>query len=232
MSAIETGLIIIDRSGLTVNTTPLALEMRDNALAQSGLIGKVTNGDENNLAAMAQVELKRVLKLVEDDRKEVKGPVIDLGKAIDAKAKELVRDVDQEFNRISKLVADFQALENAKARAIEAQRVAELSRIERETQAAIAQATSHEEIENIRAEADQKAAEKSVELAPPPHKLSHQIVGEGWDFEVTDMWTLARAHPSCVNIEPRRAEIKSLLNVGVKVAGVRAWKQTKATVRL
>jgi len=49
---------------------------------------------------------------------------------------------------------------------------------------------------------------------------------------VTDVWLLAKSHPGCVKIEPRISEIKSLLNNGVKVAGVNAVRIQKSGVRL
>lgn len=49
---------------------------------------------------------------------------------------------------------------------------------------------------------------------------------------MTDVWLLAKSHPGCVKIEPRISEIKSLLNNGVKVAGVNAVRIQKSGVRL
>jgi hypothetical protein len=48
---------------------------------------------------------------------------------------------------------------------------------------------------------------------------------------VSDIWTLARAHPGCVEIKPRLFEIRQLLDAGAKVAGVTANKITKVSVR-
>lgn len=53
-----------------------------------------------------------------------------------------------------------------------------------------------------------------------------------WEVTVTDVWLLAKSHPGCVKIEPRISEIKSLLNNGVKVAGVNAVRIQKSGVRL
>ena len=46
------------------------------------------------------------------------------------------------------------------------------------------------------------------------------------EITVTNIWKLARSHPTCVTIEPRISEIKSLLKSGIKVAGVTSKELT------
>jgi hypothetical protein len=49
--------------------------------------------------------------------------------------------------------------------------------------------------------------------------------------DAADVWTLARMHPACVEVRPRRSEILGLLRTGNKLAGVRAFQVVKSTVR-
>lgn len=255
-----------------ITFTQAALEAKEKALESSALVARVSNAAENDSAVIAQKELARVIREVERARKEVKDPVIDIGRRIDDAAKAFVVELKGEELRIAKLVGDFQALEEAKRKAAEeaarlereriererweAERKAaeaariEAARIEQERQKALAEAKSHAELEKAQqeaAEAQKRLSEQQARLAeeaearakaqaaaivaPTPVRAEGQTVRTEWDFEVTDIWALARAHPACVSIEARRSEVKAMLAAGVKVAGVRAWQQTKASVR-
>jgi hypothetical protein len=75
-----------DDAKLTVSFTPEAVALKDTALELSGVIGKVTNADENAAAVAAQVEIQKVRSLAEKARKAAKEPVLEYGKRIDAAA--------------------------------------------------------------------------------------------------------------------------------------------------
>lgn len=244
----------------TLSFTEQAIRIRDDALADSALIGKVDTSEENDAATVAHTRLNDVLRAVEKARKEVKQPIIELGRAIDARAKEFVSELQEESNRVGQLTADYHALQEAKRRAAEAAARAEQQRIERERikaereaaeeierkrQEALAAAKDHDELdrineeaaeaqriesERLRAEAEQRAADAAA-IVPKQEKADGQIVRHTWDFTITDIWTLARAHPTCVTITPRRGEIMDLLNAGVKVAGIDAKQVVKTSTR-
>lgn len=227
----ETAIIRRDDANLLVSFTEEAVKMRDDALALSGVVGKVTNADENTSAVLAQTELQRILKLAEDARVACKAPVLDFGKKIDSAKKAFVADLDAEMLRVSTLVGNFQAVEQAKARAAENARLAELSRLEKEKAEALAKANSHEQIDAIQEHYANKIA---VEAAPPtaPVRADGQVVKQDWDITVSNPYELAKYHPACVKIEPRLSEIKQLLNDGVTVKGIVATRVTKSSVRL
>lgn len=67
------------------------------------------------------------------------------------------------MTRISRLVGDFQQLEQARARAAEQARNAELLRLEREKAEAIAKANSHEQVDAI-----QQHYNRQAETLPAP----------------------------------------------------------------
>lgn len=128
----STAIIERDDTALSINFTAGAIALKDSALESSALIGRVTTGEENETAVKAQVALNDVVRTVEKARKEVKEPVIRFGKQIDEAARKFSQELVDELTRISGLVGDFAALEQAKARAAEAARRAEEERIERE----------------------------------------------------------------------------------------------------
>lgn len=225
----ETALIERDDSRFIVRFLPEADAMKTSALELAALIGKVKDAYDQEAAVNAQKEIKRVLKLAEDSRKAIKEPVLDYGRRIDDTAKAFIAELRTEEMRIAKLIGDFQALELAKQRAAEAAQRRELEEIERRKQAELSKAESHEQLETIQARYSEEAA---AVPSRTPVKAASQIVKEEWEIEITDAWLLARAHPACVDIQPRIREIKALLDAGVKVAGICAKKVVKSTVRL
>lgn len=225
-------LMVRDDALHLIEITETAMALKNDALASAALVGKVRSPDDQAYAVEAQKQLKGVINATEKSRKEVKEPVLDFGRLIDSKAKEFRAELDEEYNRVSRAVADFQMLEAQKSRAAEALKIAELAKIERDREEAIKAAQSIEEVDAIQRESCDKAlAESAKAEASAPAKIQGQIVREVWEFQVTDLILLARAHPSCVTISPRPGEIKQLLAMGMTVQGVKSWKETKSTVR-
>lgn len=222
-------LITRDDAALSVSFTPDADELRESALSVAALIGRVSTPEEQAEAVAAQQQIKGLLKLCEDSRKQAKEPVLEFGRKIDTVAKRYRTELDEELTRLMKLCGDYQTLQEAKARAAEAARLKELNEIERQKQEQLAKAESHEEMERIHEKAcDAAAALPIVE----PIRASGQVVSHEWEVTVQDIHLLARVHPNCVKIEPRMSEIKALLNSGVRVSGVKAEKVTKSSVRV
>jgi hypothetical protein len=209
--------------------TPEAVQLKDGALESSVLIARVANRTECDIAVNAQKELVRVEKLFEEARVAATKPLLEAQRALKAVVDKHKQEIAEEKLRISKLIGDFEALELAKARAAEVARRKELDEIERQKEEALAKASSHEELDRIHEEANRRAAEvPTVEVKKTPG----QVVTEDWEFEVTDIHTLYRAHPLCVQLTERRQEIRQLLNAGIIPAGVRAKKIVKSGVRL
>lgn len=228
----EQALIQRNDAALSVTYTAQALALKETALALSGVVGKVTNADENQAAVAAQTELYKVKTLAEKARKAAKEPVLEYGKRIDTAAKEFVAELDEEMLRISKLIGDFQTLEQAKARAADQLRMQELAKIEREKAEALAKVTSHEQADAIHAHFNEQAQQSAIVAPVVPIRAEGQVVKTDWQITVTNPYDLAKYHPACVKIEPRLSEIKMLLNEGITVKGITAEKITKASVRL
>lgn len=149
----STALIKID--GMAVGLLQDAYAMRDAALESAALVGIVKTAPQNESAASAMKEVKRVLKLVEDARKEAKEPVLDLCRKIDATAKEFVADLAAEELRLAKAVGNYQQEQLEIQRAAARKAAEEAARIERER--AEAQRKIEEEQRKVAEEARRKA---------------------------------------------------------------------------
>lgn len=213
--------------------TEQAERMRDVALADAALIGRVTNAEENDKCVVAQRAVHDLIALVEKSRKSVKEPVLKLGKEIDKRAADFVEELRAEEMRLATLAGDWQQLLEAQRRAAELAKLKELEEIERQKQEALAKAKSLEEHEAIREAAQERAAEVKAAIAEvaAPVRAEGQVVTQDWQYEVTDYWALARAHPGLVKIVDCRQEILCALRTGAKITGIRAWVVTKSTVR-
>ncbi len=84
---------------------------------------------------MALRELKEFTKTIEAARSEVKAPVLDLGKRIDALAKELTQTLEGESDRLGRLIGSWQAEQNRIAEETRKRAEAEERRIWEEAKA-------------------------------------------------------------------------------------------------
>jgi len=227
----DQALILRDDRALSCNFTAQAFVLKNAALDLSATVGRVDTAEQNEAAVKAQIEIARVLKLAEEARAAAKAPILKFGKAIDGAHASFVEDLKSEERRLMELTGSYQQLEQAKARAAAKAEQDRLTTLEKEKAQAQAKATSHEELEAIADRFnDRIAAEAPKPVAPP--KADGQVVKNDWDFEVTDIALLAKAHWNLVTVEPKRGDIKALLRQGIKVAGIRAWPVVKAGVRL
>lgn len=207
-------------------------EIIENALALGARIGRVSNESENKAAVDAQIEIRRILKELEDMRVKMTKPALEYQRALKAFFDSKSKDLQETVFRIGKLTGSYLQLQESKRRAEENARREELTKLEREREAALAQANTHEEREILQDHYNQRAA---VEATPPPApivKPKGQALREDWEITVNDVHLLARSRPSCVKITPLMSEIKSLLNAGFQVEGVIATKVKNASVRL
>lgn len=161
MSAVaETEIVLVrDAAADRIGYTESALEAKALALEMSGLIGRVSSDEDEKQAVEAQKALANLTRFCEKSRKEVKEPVLALGKAIDAAAKKFSEDLDTELQRIAKLVGDWNALKLAKQQAAEAAARAEQERIARERFA------EEQRLAREAAEAQRKLDEEAAAIA-------------------------------------------------------------------
>lgn len=173
---------------MTLTTTPLdkfyvtvlleAIQAKNDALALAAPIKSVTTLQEQQDAIAAASMMKGLTRDMEKTRKEVKQPVLDAGRKIDATAEVYAKELDAEVKRIEKLAADFQREEDRKAAAIrseeerrqQAQREAEERerRLEQEALARIAFEAEQERraaLAKIQAATDEAAREAAQKEA-------------------------------------------------------------------
>ncbi len=222
-------LIIREKSSLEFTFTPDALALRESALSRSALIGDVTNAAQNAVAVEAQRELKSVINLFERERRTVKEPLLEAGRALDRAVALQVRELDSELGRISQAVAEFQLAEQRRIREERELQRRELERLAAEREAALAHAQTEAERERIEEEAAAKMYAEAQPIAST--RTEGQVIRSDWEITVVNPWELAKFHPDCVTITPKKGQIKAWLNDGVEVRGVKATRVTKASVR-
>lgn len=230
MNGQELPVLIPNMGQGEVLVSPGALSLKDDALMAASFIETVSDAPSQDEAVAALRTLKNLLKQTEDARKAVKQPGLEYCKRVDSVAKEFSRELCAEEARIEGLVNEFQTLELARIRAAENARKLEDEKREKERQESIAKATSLDEVDQLNEVFNQENQKLSVEKAAST-KAEGQSVVEDWDVEVMDIWLLASRHQNCVKLEPKLSEIKALLKMGIKVAGVTATKKVRTVIR-
>lgn len=163
----STQLLKITGTELTkFEATPDAIARRDELLAVARRGTAIANAESAERAAQILKDLKGFSRLIEASRKEVKDPVLAIGKSIDALASGLTVDIEHQAERIGSMLAAWQ--EKLRKEAEEARRKAyeEEQRIIREQQERERQAREEAEAaERARREAEEKARREAEELA-------------------------------------------------------------------
>jgi len=144
-------------AGYGVSIPGEAIRLKESTLKAAAQIVQVTNPREQELASTRAGELKWLSQQVEKTRAELKKPFWDTGVAIDAKAKEFRKEIDERVKEIETLLSNYQHEEQRKA---EARRQEE----ERQRQEA-ARALQREQERLEAAERARKAAEIAAQQA-------------------------------------------------------------------
>lgn len=203
--------------------TPEGEKWISDALEGSALVAKVGDETENCTAVHAAQDLKAVINVLEKSRTDITKPALTFQRECKAFFDGKAQEAKDEFARLTRLVGDYAALQVAKARAAENAKKEELTRLEREREAALAQVKTHEEREVVQEHFNTRAA---VEAIPPAPIITAKGQSIQMDIEVTvtDIWALSRAHPATVKMEPRMSELKALIRAGINPPGV-SWKE-------
>lgn len=242
-----------------ITIAPDAFSERDEAIGNAGWIARVENHLQAGAATHALKTLKAITKTVEASRTAIKAPVLDLGKRIDATAKQFLADVEVEITRLTglltqyeveqrRIAADAERKRQEEERRRQAEDSARMAEITRQQQAAArAELLANTERERAAAEAQRIAAESAaaIELAAAaarqanlpavvePPKVAGTVVREEWNFEVLDLKAFAQAHPDLVEITVRRADVLKAIRAGCRqLAHARIYTETKVGVRL
>jgi CRISPR/Cas system-associated exonuclease Cas4 (RecB family) len=222
MNATTTEALILAGDGYQLTISPEARQKKAELLAKAASVTTVTDNDESNLAQFEMRKLAEMRILIEKSRKAVKEPVLLVGKAIDKAAADFLADIEGEELRIRGLVgAHAEEVERLKAikaeeerRAFEDARAARLAKEEAEQAAAETRTIADVLAAKQAAEANKAALDARLQ-ASDELSSTQQATGVrfAWDFEVTDIDLLATRQRACVEITPRRREIKQMLDL-------------------
>jgi hypothetical protein len=187
-------LLVVKNFGGVPEVLPSAFELRDEALKLASGIRKVTSEDEQVSAVKALRALKSIRTGMEQTRKAVKSPVLDLGKRIDAIAYEFLTDCDKQEGRLQGLVNHFQRQQ------LEAQRK-EQERLRREADEAerLRKLAEQESDPKKKSELESKAFDKDMEQevaqVPAVAKPKGLVVRERVNFKITDAIVFCQGYP-------------------------------------
>lgn len=190
--------LILAGSGYSLTVSPEAYQKKEALLSASAGVTVVSTNDESADAQFRLRQLAQMRILVDASRKEVKEPVLRIGKQIDAAAKEFLLELEAEEGRIRRLVSDHAMVvaKEAVVREAEERRLALLSNEAKAKADAMAVAAASGRISDTlaakKAEADRQLA-LSARMAAAELTAETRIA-EGvrftWDFEVLDRWRL------------------------------------------
>lgn len=225
----NTDITVYRYRGDAISIEPELKLIRDDLVAECDAIGEVTTVEERAVAVRIQAQADLFLKRIEKERRAAKEKPMRVCKSVDALAADLVGDLKESVTAVSRSLGNYEALVRARAVAEAQAKAKELADIERQRAEAVAAAQTVEQMDEARERFD--VLVRDAQPAPAPAQERGQVVKSDWEVEVFDIQLLARAHPSCVKMEPLLGVIKSLLNAGVTIAGVRGNKVTKSTIR-
>lgn len=225
---------------ISISITSEAIEQRDNLILDCADITVVKDKESQEAAVAAVRPLKALARQVEDLRKEIKAPILEISKKIDDTAKGFRKSIDEQIVRVEDLLSQYQAAEQHKIdeairlQRIEQERIAAEERKKqeaeqkaiRDAEARAAQAKNDEERkaaeaekarleeEKFQRELQQDFEEKPVAFIPQPvAKVEGTSVRRSFVFDVVDIEALYKTHPHLVKLEPRVADIKAFINI-------------------
>jgi uncharacterized protein (DUF2384 family) len=233
-----TALTLTGLQHAQIDTQPDAFRRRDMVLAASQRILSVADAMEAEEAADALRALAGLCKQVEADRKQIKAPVLELSKKIDALAADFIAAVAAEKDRLETALGTYQAAEQRRADAERRAAQEEADRLAREAARAQLQAdratnqAEQDRTQQAAAQAEAKAIEARVVAAEiAPVKPAGVAVRQPWKFEVTDVKALYAARPDLCLIEPNNAAIRAQIPHNQNIPGLRIWQEAKASIR-
>lgn len=160
----STNALAILGDGYQIAITPEAERQKATIIEAARRVVAVTDADTCDLAQSRLRSLASVRTAVESSRKQVKAPVLELGKRIDGIAAEFVADVIAEETRLSGLVAEYAREQQRIAREAREAAERERIRIEREEHERKMEALRKEqEAERQRMEEERRKHEAEME---------------------------------------------------------------------
>ena len=194
--------IILSGDGYSLTIDPNAHVRKQTMLSASAAIGKVTTNDESGDARVHLSRLAAMRIEVDRCRKEIKEPVLRVGKLIDQAAKDFLAEIELEQTRLSGLIGAH-ATEVARLQAIaeaEERKAFEFARAAREAaeeSGRIADVLAHREAVAAKLAASDEVASTKVA----------QGVRFAWDFDIENIRDVYKAEPMFVSLEIKRTPV-------------------------
>lgn len=227
---------------VSVTSAAEARAARDSLLEESKSVVLVRDRLDADDATTVLRNLKAYAKTIEAARKQAKEQPMELGRKIDALAKDLTTEIEREAGRIGAVLGAYELQERQKAE--DARRAAdnEAARIQREAwvKAEAARRAAPDSLAADRASdavvekaAEQIVAVKQAAANAVAPKQSGTAIRTDYQFEVLDIRALYAAHPELVTLEPNGSAIRAILraNPNLQIPGLRSWAETKLNVR-
>lgn len=214
----NTETLILSGEGYALTITPEAEIQKAAMLDVARSVHHVRSNDESADAAYHLRSLAAMRIAVDKSRKEIKEPVLRIGKLIDSTAKNFLAEIEDEESRIRGLIGDH-ATEVARIAVIKAEeerRAFDLARSAREfAEASQDAAEASGKIGDVIAakQAEQARQDALAARMDASSDLAATKVADGvrfaWDFEVIDLASVLRAAPELVSLEIKRAAVLS-----------------------
>ena len=220
-----------------IELSPAAFNARSEALMTSGNIKAIATVSDLDAAAGALTVIKSLTRSIEDSRKEVKSPVLEVGRRIDAVAKDYLGPLDTEASRLSIMVGSYQEAGRRKADKERAEQAAiqaaALDEMQAKQQVALASGDEAAADAARTEAADIIAASQIAATNAEGPKADGVVTRTAWKFEVSDIDAIYAARPELCTIAPNNAAIRAVLkgNNGKPIAGLRIWQEAGAIVR-
>lgn len=217
---------------------------------------KITEVNEDNLQAVISTggQIKAILKMVENERKRVKDPVLNLGRAIDAAASNFTDSLKKESNRLDTLAGVYAAKKREEERAEAARKAEEARNAEDERLKAIKEAEeakriAEKSLANAGDESDKEKAEIALmeaeiaqeEAFSQPVEVPEEVQKTGirgasirpkYDVELLDIKALYEAYPQAVEMTMKKSVVNDLISKGITdIPGVKLTEQVKVNIR-
>jgi hypothetical protein len=246
MENLQSPLLLSPAQSAVVTITQDARNRRDAIMSESSRRLSVGSKEDADDAVAMLKEIKTFVSFIEESKKTVKRPVIDLGKAIDDVARDLCAELTSESSRLSRVLGIW--IEHQRKLEADAQAAARLEqqRIQDEKNREIRRAQMEADTPKQAAATVEKIKENAV-VQLTAAALPAQAVAEtrtkgiatrtNYFFEILDFEAFEKAYPNLVLKTANAKGVEGLIRTldvpgrDSAIAGVRWWKESRSHIR-
>ena len=215
-----------------------ALVERDSLITQADTIQSITTMEANSDCAVIGSDIHRLLKGVEDTRKDITAPYLAAQRAIKSAADSFCNPLLAARDRLGRLAAVYREEQERKADQERRARAEEISRLQEQERLAAEKARQASEAGDLSgalmADLIQAAASNATTVAisaPPPEATKtagQSFTGKVLGWECIDPVALWNARPELCNPPtPKASAIKAICVPEHPIPGLRLWWESK-----